>query len=113
SASSTSISTETKLFQARYMTESWSGDIIAYPVTKDGVNEASPVWKASEKFPAWASRKIFTTDAAGARGTFPTSAQNIALGVSPGNFSIANYLHGDASGEEKNNGDLRNRPHPL
>lgn len=113
SASSTSISTETKLFQARYLTESWSGDIIAYPVTDSGVNEVSPVWKASEQFPAWASRKIFTTDATGAKGIFPTSEQSQQLGVSPGGFDIANYLRGDASGEEKNDGDLRTRPHPL
>ena len=113
SASSTSISTETKLFQAKYISESWSGDIIAYPVTASGVNENSPVWKASEEFPAWALRRIVTTDAAGTRGTFPTAAQATALGSSAEGFSIADYLRGDDSGEEANGGDLRNRPHLL
>ncbi|WP_222564084.1 pilus assembly protein [Novilysobacter antarcticus] len=113
SASSTSISTETKLFQAKYLSESWSGDIIAYPVTATGVNEASPVWKASEKFPAWESRKIFTTDAAGTRGAFPTANQSAVLGGSPGGFSIADYIRGNRLGEESKGGDLRNRAHPL
>src|SRR5690606_37969836 len=113
SASSTSLSTETKLFQAKYISESWSGDIIAYPVTASGVNENSPVWKAAEEVPAWALRRIVTTDAAGTRGTFPTAAQATALGTSAEGFSIADYLRGDDSGEEANGGDLRNRPHLL
>lgn len=112
-ASSTSISTDTKLFQATYLSEKWSGDIIAYPVTAAGVEDGSPIWKVSDKFPNWASRKIFTADSAGARVNFPTSAQASELGVSGGGFSIADYVRGDDSGEDKNDGDLRSRPHPL
>lgn len=112
SASSTSISTDTRLFQARYIGENWSGEISAYPVDADGIHEDTPVWEASAEFPAWNARDIYTTDSTGAKGTFPTTAQQTALG-SVAAFSIAEYIQGNDAGEQKNNGPLRSRPHPL
>lgn len=112
-ASSTSISTSTRLFQARYLSGDWSGDVLAYPVTTAGVDDDSPIWQASKNLPAWSDRKIHTTDAAGSRGTFPTPAQNTALGFSAGGYSIADYIKGNDAGEVDNGGDLRSRSHPL
>ncbi|MEG3193516.1 pilus assembly protein, partial [Lysobacter sp. D1-1-M9] len=74
-ASSTSISTNTRLFQAKYLGASWTGELEAYAVTDSGIDTLNPIWKASEELPAWGNRKVFTTDSTGARGTFPTATQ--------------------------------------
>lgn len=106
-ASSTSLSTETKLFQARYIGGDWTGEVSAYAVDTDGIG-ADPMWNASEQIPA--TRNIFTTDAAGTVGPFPTSAQNTDLG-SNGIYSIADYIRGSDAGEmdSPGPGSLRNR----
>lgn len=113
-ASSTSISTDTRLFQAKYLGGDWTGEITAYRVTADGINVASPVWAASEEFPAWDSRDIYTTDSNGAKGLFPTAKQASDLGTSgpednPTKFKIAEYIQGNDVGELKNGGTLRSR----
>jgi len=108
-ASSTSISTNTRLFQAKYLGASWTGELEAYAVTDSGIDTLNPIWKASEELPAWGNRKVFTTDSTGARGTFPTATQTAALGVSAKGHSYADYILGDDSGEIDNDGDLRTR----
>ena len=109
SASSTSISTDTRLFQARYIGGNWTGEVSAFPVDEDGIHQENPIWKASEEIPAWDSRDIYTTDRTGAEGSFPTAAQSADLGSSSAGHSIADYVRGDASGEMANGGDLRTR----
>ncbi|SJZ85445.1 pilus assembly protein [Novilysobacter spongiicola] len=109
-ASSTSVGSDTKLFQARYLSGDWSGELIAYPVTSSGVNSLSPVWEASEQLPDWGDRRIYTTDSTGAKGSFPTATQQSELGSSSNGHSYADYIKGDDSGETtNNNGDLRAR----
>lgn len=109
-ASSTSVGSDTRMFRARYVSGNWSGELTAYPVTSSGVNNLSPVWDASEQFPDWGDRRIYTTDSTGAKGTFPTATQQSQLGSSPGGHSYADYVKGDTSGETTNDdGDLRPR----
>lgn len=115
SANSAKIDTNTQVFQASYLASQWTGELLAFPVTTAGVG-ASPVWRASEGFPADpSSRKIFTYSGlpASPGSTFPTSIQNGVLGVSGDGHNIADYLRGIRSGERQNGGDLRNRNHVL
>lgn len=117
-ASSTSISTDTRLFQASYRGGDWTGELVAYPVTTGGINVANPVWRASDEIPGWNSRKIYTTDASGSKGAFPTTLQDSQLGAagpahSPSQFSIAEYIEGNDAGEMRNGGVLRSRIHPM
>jgi type IV pilus assembly protein PilY1 len=107
-ANSTSISTESFVYQATYTAGSWRGEVLAYPISSAGLGD--PQWRAGERIPAWGSRNIFTSG-----GTFPTagqlsdlSAEATDLGLATGT-ALADYLKGDASRERRNGGVLRDR----
>lgn len=103
---STSFSSGTQIFQAGFVSGQWSGELSAFPLTATGVG-ATPVWRASPAFPAWATRKIFTSSA-GVGQTFPTLTQSTTLTA-----EVADYLKGDRSKEIQNGGTLRDRVHVL
>jgi type IV pilus assembly protein PilY1 len=87
-----------KVFQARYFSATWYGELQAYNVTSGGVNTTTPAWTAS--IPAYGSRYIYTHNGS-AGTTFPTAAQSTIL--TP---TIANYLMGDRSLELPGAGKL-------
>ena len=107
-ANSTSISTDSFVFQATYTAGAWRGELLAYPVTGDGLDD--PDWFASENIRAWNSRKIFTAGTSSGGSTFPNSAQladlaapATALGL-PNAAALVDYLKGDDSREQRDNG---------
>jgi len=111
-ANSTSISTESFVYQATYTAGSWRGELLAYPISSAGLG--APQWRASEHIRAWGSRNIFTWGATSG-STFPSSTQLTALaapattlGLASGTV-LANYLKGDGSKEKHNGGVLRDR----
>ncbi len=69
---SSTISSQTRVYQAQFNTAYWSGDLIAYPVSPTtGAISTTPSWRAETLVPAWNSRNIFTrrgTTGSGARG---------------------------------------------
>lgn len=83
----TSTSAGNKVFQAKYYSSRWYGELQAFNVTTTGVDTSAPVWTAS--IPAYGSRNIFTHNGS-AGTTFPTAAQSLAL--TP---TVANYIAGD------------------
>jgi type IV pilus assembly protein PilY1 len=110
-ANSTSITTESFVYQATYTAGAWRGELLAYPISAAGLG--APDWRASEGIPAWNTRKIFTFSGGGGT-TFPSpgqisdlSAPASKLGVSA--TALANYLKGDGSNEKRNSGVLRDR----
>jgi type IV pilus assembly protein PilY1 len=105
SANSATVSTDTLLFQAGYVTNRWIGELTAYAVTSTGASTV-PSWRASENIPAAGSRNILTWSGSG--GTdFPTSAQAAALNTP---FAgVSDYIRGDQSGEIQNGGSFRDR----
>lgn len=99
----TSTSAGTKVFQAKFYSSSWYGELQAYPVNATGVDTSAPIWTAT--IPVVASRKLFTHN--GSSGTtFPTAAQTLAL--TP---VVTNYIRGDRTQEPQFNalGLLRDR----
>lgn len=105
SANSATISTDTLLFQARYVTGRWIGELVAYPITSSGASP-TPLWAASQEIPAAGSRNVFTwTGSAGAN--FPTSSQSTYLNAIDPN--TVDYLLGDQSHEVANGGLQRDR----
>lgn len=115
---SVSLDTGTQVFNASYVSGTWSGQLAATPVTASGV-AATPAWTAS--FPAYATRrtKVFTSSS-GSGASFPTTAQETALTRTGGpvNFPVtgadnAAYIMGDRSLERTNGGTLRNRTSVL
>lgn len=101
-----SLQTESTVYQARFVSGEWSGDLWSY-----GINDLNtPTWKASEKLPNYNARKIYygsTSAAKEFQWSNMTSSEKTALG---GEESIVSYLRGDSTLEKRNiNGKYRNR----
>jgi type IV pilus assembly protein PilY1 len=126
---STRLDTDSMIFQARFNTQDWTGQLRALKIsTGDGaVDTSNPVWEASEKMPAHALRKIYTWDPVQYGGNkfevLSTSGGLTAGQLTTLNLGGAttfaeqekavNYLRGDATYEQKNGGILRNRSSRL
>jgi type IV pilus assembly protein PilY1 len=126
-SNSTRLTTETKIYQAKFNSLQWSGELLAFPLNSDGtVGTASS--NAATSMPAPASRTIFTIDPAATTkgvpftwtGTLPgtttlTATQQAALNKNitgtTDNLGIERvaYLRGDRGLEVQNGGTFRNR----
>lgn len=113
-----SISSETRVYQARFNSGEWSGELLSYPVLSDGTL-GSLEWDASEVIPAPGSRAIITVNSNGTAVPFRwASLDATRQGQLDPAFNPMNplgsirldYLRGAASNEKQNNGPFRNRP---
>lgn len=112
SATSTSVTSNTLLFQARFVGGDWTGDLWATRILTDGTLATTPSWKASEHLPTPANRSIYTwSGTAGIPFQWAnlTAAQRTTLGSS----AVLDYLRGVTSGEARNGGSYRNRSSVL
>lgn len=110
SANSTSITSSALLFQARYVSGRWYGDLNAYAITASGASETA-AWTASAQLPAPGSRNILTWNGTGG-AAFPTGAQSTALNTPTA--GVSDYIRGVRTLEEsQGTGTFRNRNHPL
>jgi type IV pilus assembly protein PilY1 len=110
-ANQSSIGSDTRVFQARYVSNEWSGELASYPVQQDGI-ALDPEWRASEQIPSYDERKIITWN--GSQGAvFPTATQESIL--ESAGAGITDYVRGDRSREasQGNGGGFRDRPHAL
>jgi type IV pilus assembly protein PilY1 len=64
-----SVSSDTKIYQARFNSGTWSGELLAYPVKADGTL-GTLAWDAGAKLPTADSRKIVTVNSDGTRVPF-------------------------------------------
>jgi type IV pilus assembly protein PilY1 len=86
-----------RAFSASYVSGAWSGELAAYNVTPTGIDDI-PLWKASAKIPAVASRNLFTFNGtAGIPFAWAslTASQKAALGSQ----AIFDYITGVRTGE--------------
>ena len=107
SVNSTSIRTDSLVFQAVYNTDKWSGNLLAYGVDEEGVEEDS-TWEAADQIPSVASRKIFTRSG----GSIVSLTWNNLTPLDQtavGSEDILNYVRGDRGNEKQNGGVLRDR----
>jgi type IV pilus assembly protein PilY1 len=108
-ANSASLRSGAMVFNASYVSGSWSGDMKGYAITSTGVSP-TPTWSAN--FPAWSSRKIYTNG-----GLFPQGTQTASLartGVGAADYEVTgdenvNYIKGKQTLEGSDLGDLRER----
>jgi type IV pilus assembly protein PilY1 len=124
-ANSTSFQTDTRVYQASYVSGKWTGELAAYEVSAAGISTVDAdgdgipdaAWKASDHIPAYPGRKIFTWS--GSVGTgFPTSSQSTDMaqpvradingGITTGAENAA-YIAGSQAKEIQNGGKLRDR----
>lgn len=121
---STRLDTDSKVYQARFDSGDWSGQLLAYNLDPDTGAVAGQAWDAADKLPAADSRNIVTYDPVGKLGeTFKYSslsaAQQTVMNTAPdgtvdskGANRVA-WIRGDRAQEQQNNGDFRNRSHVL
>ena len=126
-ANSTQLQSGTVAYQANYFTAKWKGDLKAFTINStSGAISATPNWIASQVLPTAANRTIYTFNPTAStnsyvafqvkNGTLPTlsSAQLSALGATATDqTNMINYLRGDATLTQANNGPYRNRDTPL
>lgn len=114
SANSTSISDTSRLYQAVFNTQRWSGDLVAYPATINGVG-TTPSWQATQAMPAWNDRNIFmrSTDGTVSRLTTYANLRTTADRTAFISNAIFEYLMGNRSAEIQNGGAMRDRSSPL
>lgn len=106
----------THLFQARFNTSRWDGDVWAYQIQTDGSVASDTTWQAASEMPAADDRRILTYD--GSNGVpfrwgsdaneYLTAAQKTALGSE----TLLDYLRGVRT-EEQPNGSYRKRASTL
>ncbi len=121
-ANSTRLDTKTLVYQARFRTDDWTGQLLAYGLKSDGSLDALQ-WDAADLMPAAGARKIFTRDGAvpGAGGGIAflwsdlSGAEQAALDTAPsgttdglGAQRLA-WLRGDRTQEQQSGGAFRNR----
>ena len=112
-ANATRLDSNTHIYQARYNSGDWSGQLVSIPLNSDG-SLGSMAWDAATLIPAYTERKLFTRQS-GAGIAFTWSALNTAnralfnlVGDSLGEDRVA-YLRGDRSREQSNGGLFRSR----
>ena len=120
---STRLDTETLIYQARFLSGDWTGQLLAYPLGTDGSLTGSYIWNAATLIPDHDDREIFTRDGT-VPGTGPgveflwdelNTSQQAALDLSAGGTDdnmgedrVA-WLRGDQSLEQQNDGPFRTR----
>ncbi len=100
--SATTLDTPSVKFTPTYRTGRWSGDVVARNLDTSGV-DTGIAWKASEKLPAPASRKIFmgvggTATPVAFNWATMTGTQRLWLGMG-GSSQLVAYLRGDRAKE--------------
>ncbi|MGE0809333.1 MAG: pilus assembly protein [Immundisolibacter sp.] len=115
---STQLDTDTKIYQARFDSADWTGQLLAYPIKADGTLDAL-AWDAgsSSKMPAHGARNItfYKPGTGGADFTWAnlTLTQQAALDGDTLGDERVDYLRGSDALEVKNSGTFRNRSRAL
>lgn len=104
-----SISSESRVFQARFSSGDWSGQLLAFPISSSDGTLLPLEWDARDFIPAANNRTIITYDGSNGqpfRWSEINSDQQALLLDDP---KILDYLRGDQSFELNNGGEFRNR----
>ncbi|MBI5936491.1 MAG: pilus assembly protein PilY [Betaproteobacteria bacterium] len=117
---STRLGTDTVIYQAKFNSGDWTGQLIAYGVNTDGTL-GNKVWDVTDagKIPAAASRNIKTwSGTAGSDflwSALTTTQKNAIDSANAGNSSspVLDYLRGDQTNELQYSGTYRNRTRRL
>lgn len=109
-ANSVRLDTGTYIYQARFRTNDWSGELIAYPVLMDG-SLGEMDWEAGAELPDHSERNIFTYNPEASPKGVKFFWENLNNGqkASLGAVAVLNYIRGNQSNEVQNGGVFRNR----
>lgn len=114
SVNSGSISSETRIYQAKFNSASWSGQLLSFPLNTTTGDLQAAEWDASQRLPSPGQRQIITMNTdltpvafswTSLDGTRQTQLDSNAATAQ----SLLNYLRGDDSNEGTATGDFRVR----
>lgn len=120
-ANSTRLDTETLIYQARFDSTDWSGELFAYSLDPDdGTLVTPPAWDAGQLIPAAGMRNIFTYKDSTTKGIIFQWSNLNATQQAQLNKDIDGtvdalgpnrvaWLRGDSSNEQRFGGSFRNR----
>lgn len=104
-SNSTKLISGSKIFQSVFFNKSWHGELKAFSVdTQTGQLYPSPDWLASDQLPAWNQRKIYSGNSLFTWSNLSNTQKNALVSE-----DVVNYLRGDASKEQRNGGNFRDR----
>lgn len=102
-ANSTSANSNSRVFQARFNSADWSGDLVAYPFDANGAISSTEEWNAKDKMFAPSLRKIYINGSAGAV-EFKYDNLSTSNKSTLGSSNVVDYLRGDRTNELKVDG---------
>ncbi|MEW6729368.1 MAG: PilC/PilY family type IV pilus protein [Pseudomonadota bacterium] len=105
---STKIDTGSMVYQARYKSGVWTGELLAYAVTQSGA-APTPSWNASSLLPDASRRNILSMTSGGTKITFTWSQLDSTQQAELTSPDVLDYLRGDQSQEQNQGGSFRNR----
>jgi len=112
-SNSTQLSTGTRVYQGRFNSADWSGELLAYGFDpyQTGDAQFSLLWNAAEKIPDHQDRKIFTINPATNAGVKFEWDSGITADQATHLTSeeLVNYLRGSDEDEIRNGGSFRDR----
>ncbi len=95
-----------RVFQSSFNSATWDGELVA----KSSSSIDQILWRASEKVPTPANRKIYTWKTGTPAGSeFQWTSIGTTLQGQLGSLDVLNYIRGDQSKEIRNGGTFRNR----
>ena len=104
SVNSGSISDLTRIYQTRFNSGTWTGQLLAFAINDDGtlgdglppLTDAEAEWDAGQELPAWNSRQIITRDSTGAKVAFRWDSLDAPRQTQLGSQALLDYLRGEA-----------------
>ncbi|MEN9904637.1 MAG: hypothetical protein RLZZ555_1202 [Pseudomonadota bacterium] len=118
-ANSTSVQIDTKVFQAKFESADWSGQLIAYPVNEDG-SIGNAIWDAAKLVPGPGVRRISSWNGSAGKAFASCSSdlspqQQAWLNQGPAGTvdgkcqQRLDWLRGSPANEARNGGSFRDR----
>jgi len=102
------VSGDSKLYQAKFNSGDWTGQLLAYPINANG-SLGALAWDAAANIPPATDRVLITYDGTDGQPFRWNSGISSAQQTLIGSENALNYLRGDQSLEEANGGSFRNR----
>lgn len=111
---STRIDTGTYIYQAKYDSRDWHGEIRAISINADGsIGSAVSGWDGTGNLGAYTSRNIYTHNGSSAVSFVYGSLSPTQQAALNSSADLANYIRGDKSNELSNGGSYRDRTYLL
>lgn len=117
---STSLNSSSAIYQAKFDSSDWSGQLLAYVVGTTGVIPSTPTWDAAQNLPTYSSRKIISYKPSSGAGiafqwpvnpASPTATEmDTPQSTAIGSSAVLDYLRGSASNEGTGSTNYRLRP---